>query len=370
MNPVVQSGRLRLLRYMAKRLPLAPPTGAHIAPRQRGLRKKTEPLLLGELDERLGDAVVGLTIVIEQIVLNDQVPVVVKQRRAVRGLPVNLVARVILRRLAHRSEEDRVIFLLRTQRPNLRIIVPLLHEQHAGLGAGVRLEDVAVQADDSEDATMRGKIFAQVLVTSIVEAPLRQNNGHPPAGLEEGQIAFDEQNIAPDGVLVLDLDLAIGAVGHLINGLMAGVQCLGEAGRAFAGIDNVGVGRIDLGNLVVAHAAGQFVLCKDAGFLDVAGEGRISHQHVKTKIAVTRLVSTQLAQALPAFAVDIGPFLVTGLFIPPLIIQRVKVKHVGLSVASNQVEGTSDTNGFLIEVDGENLVADIVLTTGRFLLGS
>lgn len=61
---------------------------------------------------------------------------------------------------------------------------------------------------------------------------------------------------------------------------------------------------------------------------------------------------------------------ISGLFIPPLIIQRVKVKHVGLSVASNQVEGTSDTNGFLIEVDGENLVADIVPTTGRFLLGS
>lgn len=157
---------------------------------------------------------------VEQVVLDDQVAVVIEQRRAVRGLPVDLVAGGVLGWFAHGGEEDRVIVLPWAERPGLGIVVPFLHKQHAGLGAGVRLEDVAVQADDGEDAR----------------------------------------------------------------------------------------------------------------FLDVAGERRIGHQHVEGEIAVAGLAGAQLAQALPAFAVDVGPFLVAGFFVPALVIQRIEVQHVGLAL--------------------------------------
>lgn len=152
----------------------------------------------------------------------------------------------------HGGEEDRVVGHLGAQRADDRIVVPFLDKQHAGLGAGVRLEHIAMQTDHGENAAMLSQVFAQRLVGGVVETPLRQHHGHSPTGFEELKVALDKQNVPPDVGLVLDLDLAVTTVAHLVDGFMAGVQGFGEAGVAPCGIDDVLVVRIDLAEFVEA----------------------------------------------------------------------------------------------------------------------
>ena len=51
-----------------------------------------------------------------------------------------------------------------SQRPRGGLIFPLLPEKHAGLGAGVRLESVGVQADHRQNAASLHDEFTQALV--------------------------------------------------------------------------------------------------------------------------------------------------------------------------------------------------------------
>src|SRR5208337_2607018 len=122
---------------------------------------------------------------IEEIVRHDEVTMRVPDHVA-RSVPeVHLLAAVIDRLHLLGGKENRVIIHLGTQGPRLRVVIPFLDKEHAGLRAGVGLERVWVESHDSKDATLLHDKAPYTLVARIVEPTLRQNNCHPPARLQE-----------------------------------------------------------------------------------------------------------------------------------------------------------------------------------------
>lgn len=146
------------------------------------------------------------------------------------------------------GEEDRVILNLGAVVAWFAgVVVPLLHEKHAGFCAGVGLESVQVQADDGEDAAAFGDVFAHSLVAGVVETALRQHHGHAPAGAQEIEVTLDEEQVAAD----LAFELAISLVAQL------------------EGAEHIAL-------------------------FDVAGKWRVGHEYVELEIAVVVLLGAQL----------------------------------------------------------------------------
>ena len=232
-------------------------------------------------------------------------------------LEENFLAGVVLGRFLHGGEEDRVVVLLRAE-----FGIPFLDDEDGGLGAGVGLEDISMQADDGEDAAVFGDVFAELFVRGIVEAALRQDHGHASAGFEEVEIALDEEQVAAD-----------------------------------------------LGLIAAAGFFPEIILREDAGFLDVSGEGWIRHQHVEGEMVVALGIAAEFFQLLPARAVSVDPVLVLGFFFPAFPVQGVEVEHVGLAVSGDEIERARDADGAFVEVDGEDLVVDVVGAAGGFFLG-
>lgn len=169
-----------------------------------------------------------------QIVVDNQVSVFVQLIPSVLVFEVNIIAGVVFAAFFAYGKEDGIVIHF-----GAKFIVPFLHEQHAGFGAGVRFEGVAVQSYDGEDAGAIGDEFSDVFVGGVVKAALRQDDGHASAGFEEVQIAFDEEDVASDFVL----------------GFAVGFE-------------------------------GEIVLVKQAAFFDVAGKGRIGHDYVEMEVFV------------------------------------------------------------------------------------
>ena len=94
-------------------------------------------------------------------------------------------------------------------------------------------------------------------------------------------------------------------------------------------------------------------------FLDIASKRRICHHEVKLELAIILHTSRlKLFQFLKAFVIGINPvFLLSG-FAPTGIVQCVQVKHIGLTVAGDQVQCASDTDGLFIKVNGKDIVSN------------
>ena len=149
---------------------------------------------------------------IEEIVLHDPVAVLVAQAFAIGRLHIDLVAAVVLAGQTLGGEEDVVVLHLRAEWTGGRVVIPFLHEEHAGLGAGVGLEGVRVQADDGEYATAFGDELAHALVAGVVEAALRQYDGHAASGAEAVEIALDEEKVASHSAFQSALTAVLGAL--------------------------------------------------------------------------------------------------------------------------------------------------------------
>ena len=160
-----------------------------------GIPEKTQSLPLRKLNERLRNTVLRQPLVIVQVMLDYHMIVRVQQRPPRLILAQNLFARIVLARLPHRREEHRVILTSRT-----KLIIPLLHKKHARLRPCVWLEDVFMEADNREYPALPRDEVPYVFVAGIVEASLRQYDCHSSAGLEELEVALDEENITPDFV--------------------------------------------------------------------------------------------------------------------------------------------------------------------------
>ena len=212
------------MRIAALRLSLAPSTSPRSGTCQRGLEKKTQFLLRGELRERLRDSIgrqlfksIGFLLFIpnvivgrKEIMIDDGMSVLVKKREFGIGRraglvrrPIDFVAARVLALTALRGKENRIVVALRVVVWLVRVVLPLLHEKDARLCASVRLERVAVQADDGEDAALVRDVAANLLVGGVVEAALRKDNCHASARAKEVDVSFDEKDIAADALLRL-----------------------------------------------------------------------------------------------------------------------------------------------------------------------
>ena len=132
------------------------------------------------MGEGFGDAVGQFAIVVVQIVVDNQVSVFVQLVLSGSILEVNIIAASVFAAFFAHGKEDGVVIHF-----GAKFIVPFLHEQHAGFGAGMRFEGVAVQSHDGEDAGPLGDEFSNVFVGGVVEAALRQHDGHASAGFEK-----------------------------------------------------------------------------------------------------------------------------------------------------------------------------------------
>ncbi len=120
-----------------------------------------------------------------EIMVHHRMRVQVVEPSALVVLEVDVLAAVVLAAPLARGEEDGVVLHLRAAqvRRRLRVVVPLLEEQDAGLGPGVRFEGVPVQAHHGQDAGVLSNKVADGLVARVVHPALRQHYRHAPAGL-------------------------------------------------------------------------------------------------------------------------------------------------------------------------------------------
>lgn len=294
---------------MLLRLSLTPSTIRRSESCQRGLAKKTQFLLGCELCERLGDAVgrqllkaIGFLLFVpyvvvggEEIMIDDGVSVLVEKRKLRVGrraalvlCPVNLVAARIFAFAPLGGKEDRIVVQLRVVVGLVLVVLPPLHKKYACLGAGVGLEGIAVKTNDGENAALVRNVAANLLVGRVVEAPLGKNDCHASTRTEELDIAFNEENIAADALLRLDILRA------------------------------------------------EFITRQKLPLLHLAGEWRIGHHDIELKIGVRR-VYFELTQFLVALVICVDPRLVFRHGIPTAKVECVQMKDVCVSVARNQV---------------------------------
>ena len=283
--------------------------------------------------ERLGDAVgrqlfeaVGFLLFVpdvvvggEEVVVDDGVAVLVEKgelgiggRAGLVGRPVDLVAAGVLALPTLGRKEDRIVVATRVVVGLVLVVLPLLNEEDACLGSSVWLEGVAVETHDGENPAALGDVFADLAVGRVVETALGKDDGHAPAGAEEVDVALDEEDVAADALLGL------------------------------------------------AFFRAEFVARKELAFLDFAGEGRIGHDDVEFEIDVFAVRNLDLAELLPAFVVGVDPGLILRDGVPAAVVQRVEMQDVRVSVARDEVQGAGHADGLFVEVDGEDLVADIV----------
>ena len=134
---------------------------------------ETQFLIGGPGDKGFGDAGGQCTFLVVQVVVDEPVVVLVGPVLTIFAFGVDVVTGGVLAAFLADGEEDRVVVHTGTIRVLVRVVVPLLYEKYAGLGAGVGLECVAVQTNDGEDAGMFSYEVSDVRVGGVVEAPLR-----------------------------------------------------------------------------------------------------------------------------------------------------------------------------------------------------
>jgi len=101
---------------------------------------------------------------------------------------------------------------------------------------------------------------------------------------------------------------------------------------------------------------------------DVARKGRVRHQYVEAEAAIVLLVParSELAELPPASAVGLLPFVLFDYLLPCRPIERVQVDDVGFAVPGDEVKTTGDANAFLVEIEGEDFLLDIIDATRGF----
>ena len=300
---------------------------------QRGLAKKTQLLLGGELRERLRYAVrrqplkaIRLFILVpdvvvcrEEVVIDDWMSILVEKRKFRIGCrsalvlrPVEFVAARILAFLALRRKEDRIVVALRIVVWLVLVVLPLLYKQYTRFRAGMRLECIAVQPDHGKDTAVFRDESADVLIRRIVEASLRKDDGHASTGTEEVDVALDEKNVAPDAALRLAVLVA------------------------------------------------EVVTRQQLPFLDFSCERRIRHDDVKLEIMVRVAVYFELAEFLVTLVVSVNPILFLCHRIPASEVEGVQMQNVRMTVACDEVQRPRNADGLFVEVNREHFLADVV----------
>lgn len=161
-------------------------------------------------------------------------------------------------------------------------------------------------------------------MTGIVKTPLRQDDSHAAARFQEVQVALDKQHITANLVLPF-------------------------TSTVFA----------------------KLIMRNNCVFFDITSKRRISHHEVKLELAIILHTSRlKLFQFLKAFVIGINPVFLLSSFAPTGIVQCVQVKHIGLTVAGNQVQCASDTDGLFIKVNGKDIVSNKIGFLGDALRSS
>ena len=116
-----------------------------------------------------------------QIVVDNQMIVPVQGRQS--GLwirQIELIAGRVLAGLLHRSEENRIVLFFRAQR-----IVPLLNKQDGGFRSCMRLENISMQADDSENAAAFRNILPERPSVLLLNRPCGRTTAMRPPGFRK-----------------------------------------------------------------------------------------------------------------------------------------------------------------------------------------
>ena len=251
--------------------------------------------------------------------IDDWVSILVEKRKFRIGCrsvlvlrPVEFVAARVFAFLALRREEDRVVVALRIVVWLVLVVLPLLYKQYARFRAGMRLECIAVQPDDGEDAAAFRDESADVLIRRIVEASLRKDDGHASANAEEVDVTLDEKDVAPDAALRLAVLVA------------------------------------------------EVITRQQLPFFDFSGERRIRHDDVELEITVCVAVDFELAEFLVAIVVGVDPVPLLCYRIPASEVEGVQMQNVRMSVACDEVQRPRHADGFFVEVNREHFLSDIV----------
>ena len=226
--------------------------------------------------------------------------------------PIKFVAARVLALLVLRREEDRVVVALWIVVWLVLVVLPFLDKQHARFRAGMRLERVAVQPDDGEDATAFRDESSDVLVRRVVEASLRKDDSHASAIAEEVDIALDEKDVAPDATLRLTVLVA------------------------------------------------EVITRQQLPFLDFSCERRIRHDDVKLEIMVRVTVDFELAEFLVTIVVSVDPILFLRHRIPASEVEGVQMQNIRMTVACDEVQRPRHADGLFVEVNREHFLADVV----------
>lgn len=117
----------------------------------------------------------GVAVLIEQGELG------ISGRAGLVGRPVDLVAAGVLALPALGREEDRIVVATRVVVGLVLVVLPLLNEEDACLGSGVRLEGVAVETHDGENPATFGDVFADFAVELLKRPWGRTMAMRPPA---------------------------------------------------------------------------------------------------------------------------------------------------------------------------------------------
>ena len=187
--------------------------------------------------------------------LDDHVAVVVKERLAVLPFLVDVVAGVVLAAVLAGGEEDGVVLGARAKRPGVWVVVPFLQEENAGLGAGMRLEGVAVEADDGEDACLFGNESRMYSSVVLLKRPWGRTMHIRPPGLRNSRLRSMKRMSRP--CLSCHLPLS-----RRTSAMPLPAYCLTFSGSFSGSI------------LTRTHFFAKVVLMQDSRVFDVARKGR------------------------------------------------------------------------------------------------
>ena len=205
---------------------------------------------------------------------------------------VNFFAGIIFGRFLHRCEKNWIVISARAN-----FVVPFLYKNYTCFSAGMRLENISMQADNRQNSAAFGKKITNIFITGIIKTTLRQNYSHTPAGFQKLQITFNEKNISPHFRLIFYFNFS------------------------------------DFIFFDIFFC--QVIFVQDTAFFYISGKRRIRHNNIKIKIAIFIFNGAKFSQLFPALVINVSPILIRSIFVPTFIIQSIQPKYICVAVPCN-----------------------------------